>query len=66
MPFFQRPGGHDVGMSGKGQQRLAAAATRPQVGDVAENHGFTIESHRLEALDQDRLAARVFGRYRWF
>jgi hypothetical protein len=59
IPFFQRPGRHYVGMTGKCKHRPILAASGPEIRDIVEHHGLAFESYRGEPLDQERLATRV-------
>jgi hypothetical protein len=52
-------------MTGKAQQRPVAAAACPEVVHLAEAHSLDPESGRLEAPDQQLLAARILGRNGW-
>ena len=61
VPQLERSRRHDVGVAGKGEYRRGFAASRPQVGDVTEQHGFTTETDCAEAFDQHILAARIGG-----
>ena len=59
-----RPGGKvagrdDVGVSGEGDERSAAAVRRPEVVSVAEAEMADDESCRLQAGSDERLAASV-------
>ena len=50
VPLGERAGRHDVGVAGEADERLARAAARPQVGDLAEVHRLALEAGRGEAL----------------
>src|SRR4029079_14902089 len=59
MPLVQRTGGNDVGVPRKNHQRCAAAATCPQIIDVAETQVFDRETEFVQALREYLLATRV-------
>ncbi len=63
-PLIERPRGDDVGVPGEGEQRAAAAAPRPEVGDAVAGERLAAEAERLEARRDQRLAAGVVGRER--
>ncbi len=58
-PLRERAGRHHVGMAGEHQQRLRAAAPRPQVGHVAGRDGLAGEAERRQPFGHLQLAAAV-------
>src|SRR4051812_22210960 len=52
MPLIQRTGWNDVGVPGEAEQGRAAAATRPQIIDVAETQALDRETELVQALRQ--------------
>ena len=61
LPFFARPGRHDVGMTGEAQDRTLAAVARPEIFDGAERHVLDAETEGLQALPDELQAAVIFG-----
>src|SRR4029079_12531295 len=64
VPFRERARRHHIGMAGEAEQRLAGAAPRPEVADVAELHWLALESRGGEAPGEHFLAAAILGRDR--
>ena len=61
LPFFERAGGHDVGMARETQHGTAFAARRPEVVHVAITQVFDLETGLGEAARHDFLATLVGG-----
>ena len=61
LPFFERAGGHHVGVSGEAQHRTALAARRPEIVHVAITQVFDLETGRREPAGHDFLATLVGG-----
>ena len=59
LPFFERAGGHHVGVPREAQHRAALAAGRPEVVDVAITQVFDLETGLREAACHDFLATLV-------
>ena len=58
-PFFERAGGHHVGVSREAQHRAALAARRPEVVHVAITQVFDLETGLRKPACHDFLAALV-------
>ena len=58
-PFFFRTGGHDIGVTGKGDDRFGGAAPRPEIIDIAEAQAMYLKAERLQAFDHQLLAAGI-------
>ena len=59
LPLLKRPGRNDIGMRGKAEERCAAAAPCPEIGDASPVDVFTFESDTFEALANDGHASSV-------
>ena len=59
LPFFERAGGHHVGVPGEAQHRAALAARRPEIVHVAITQVFDLETGLREAARHDFLATLV-------
>src|SRR3546814_2272541 len=59
MPLLNRAGRHDVGMTGKYQQRAAGAAPRIKVVYIAETHVLYPEAQLGQAFDHDLLTTGI-------
>jgi hypothetical protein len=49
-------------MAGETENRSRIAASRVQIADVREGHGFTLESQRCQALGENQLATGIVRR----
>ncbi len=63
-PFFQRSGGHHIGVPGKADQSPGRAASRPEIRDAADINTLDAESQRRQPVGNQVETAGIVRRHR--
>src|SRR5690606_23756299 len=61
IPVGLRPGGHDIGMTGKGQQGTGLPTYRPEIVHITKAQTLSPEANGFQAADHHLLTASILG-----